>query len=240
MSEKNFIETLLSHRSIRQFKSQQIASDIIEQLVDVARFASSSNHLQCISIVRVMQPQLRHELMLCASGQAYVESAAEFWVFCADFNKHKQICPEAQLDYTEVMLIGAVDAGIMAQNVLAAAENLGLGGVYIGSIRNQIEKVGELLNLPEYVVPLFGMCLGYPDQNPPLKPRLPQELMFFENQYRPLDKTMLNDYDKEVAEYYKKRSQADMDWSRNVAKTLGKPVRPQVLGYLQKQGFVKK
>ncbi|MGF7453633.1 oxygen-insensitive NADPH nitroreductase [Pasteurella bettyae] len=239
MAEQSFIEKMLSHRSIRQFKKQAVDESIIEQLVNVARFASSSNHLQCISIIRITDPKVRHELKEC-SGQSYVETAPEFWVFCADFNKHKQICSEANLDYTEVMLIGAVDAGIMAQNVLAAAESLGLGGVYIGSIRNNIEKAGKELGLPEYVVPLFGMCLGYPDQDPMLKPRLPKTLMFFENQYQPLDKVQLAAFDREVAEYYQVRSQLDMDWSGNVIKVLSKPVRPQVLPYLQKQGFVKK
>ena len=234
------LQTFLSHRSIRKFSERKISDEIIEQLVNSARFASCSNHLQCISIIRVTDPELREALKVCASNQEYVKTAAEFWVFCIDFNKHKQICPEAQLDYSEVLLIGAVDAGIMAQNTLVAAESLGLGGVYIGSLRNEIEKVGELLALPKHTVPLFGLCLGYPDQDPPLKPRLPQELMFFENKYRPLDASKLADYNAQVADYYQVRSQMDMDWSRSVEKTLAKPVRPHVLGYLQKQGFAKK
>ena len=60
-------------------------------------------------------------------------------MFCADFNKHYQLEPNAQLDWAEVSLIGAVDTGIAAQNVPLAAESLGLGGVYIGALRNNIE-----------------------------------------------------------------------------------------------------
>lgn len=234
------LQTLLSHRSIRRFGTQKISEDIIEQLVDSARLASSSNHLQCVSIVRVTDPALRESLKVCASNQEYVKTAAEFWVFCIDFNKHKQICSDAQLDYTEVLLIGSVDCGIMAQNVLIAAESLGLGGVYIGSIRNEIEKVSELLALPPHTVPMIGLCLGYPDQDPPLKPRLPRELMFFENKYQPLEPSSLTAYDAQVADYYQMRSQLDMNWSRNVIKTLVKPVRPHILAYLQKQGFARK
>ena len=74
--------------------------------------------------------------------------------------------PDAQIDWAEVTLIGAVDAGIMAQNVLLAAESLGLGGVYIGALRNNAQKVSDVLNLPDYCVPLVGLCLGYPDQDP--------------------------------------------------------------------------
>ncbi|WP_032092117.1 oxygen-insensitive NADPH nitroreductase [Necropsobacter rosorum] len=234
------LDCILSHRSIRKFTAQPIDGQIISKLVDAARFASTSNHLQCVSIIRVTDPALREALMRCCSNQEYVKSAPEFWVFCVDFHKHKQICPQAQLDYAELLQIGAVDTGIMAQNVMIAAESLGLGGVFIGSLRNQMEQVGELLALPPHTLPMVGLCLGYPDQDPPLKPRLPPAAMFFENTYQPLDCSLLERYNAQVADYYQKRSAIDMDWSKNVIKTLSKPVRPGVLGYLQKQGFVKK
>jgi nitroreductase len=88
--------------------------------------------------------------------------AAEFWVFCADFNRNLQICPDAQLGLAEQLLLGCVDTAILAQNALVAAESLGLGGVYIGGLRNNIEAVTELLKLPQHVLPLFGLCLGWP------------------------------------------------------------------------------
>ena len=244
MSEKKYtsstLDCILSHRSIRCFTPEPIEEKVIEQLVNAARFASTSNHLQCVSIVRITDPALREQMMVYSSNQEYVKSASEFWVFCVDFHKHKQICPTAQLDYAEVLLIGAVDTGIMSQNVLLAAESLGLGGVYIGSLRNEMEAVGKLLNLPEHCLPMVGMCLGYPDQDPPSKPRLPKETLFFENAYQPLDTTKLGEYNQTVAEYYRQRSNIDMDWSRNVIKSLDKPIRPKVLAYLQQQGFIKK
>lgn len=233
------IDTLLAHRSIRQFTDQPITAQIREQLLNVARMASSSNHLQCISIVRITDMALREQIMACASNQQYIKQAAEFWVFCVDFYKHQQICPEAQLDYTEVALIGAVDAGIMAQNVLAAAESLGLGGVFIGALRNNIEKVGELLQLPKHSFAIFGLCLGYPDQNPPIKPRLPQTTLCFENHYDLSAVQQLDEYNQQVADYYQQRGK-DTDWYSNIAKTLSQPVRPHILPYLHKQGFAKK
>ncbi|WP_048736298.1 oxygen-insensitive NADPH nitroreductase [Necropsobacter massiliensis] len=239
-STSQTLACILSHRSIRKFSAQPIDEQIISNLVDAARFASTSNHLQCVSIIRVTDATLREAMMVCCANQEYVQSAPEFWVFCVDFYKHKQICPQAQLDYAEVLQIGAVDTGIMAQNVMIAAESLGLGGVFIGSLRNQMEKVGELLQLPPHTLPMLGLCLGYPQQDPPLKPRLPQAAMFFENAYHPMDVSLLEDYNVQVADYYQKRSAIDMDWSRNVIKTLSKPVRPDVLAYLHKQGFVKK
>lgn len=234
------VKILHSHRSIRKFQDKAIDDNIRQQLIQSARMASSSNHLQCVSIIRVTDSAMRQQIMQWCSNQEYVYSAPEFWVFCVDFAKHAEIFPDAQLDWAEVLLIGAVDTGIMAQNVLASAELLGLGGVYIGSLRNQMEKVGELLQLPKHTLPLVGMCLGYPNQDPPLKPRLPQELMFFENHYQPLDKQKLAEFDQVTADYYLARSDIDNNWSKNVIKALDKPVRPAVLDYLHKQGFAKK
>lgn len=103
---------------------------------------------------------LREELVTLTGGQKHVAQAAEFWVFCADFNRHLQICPDAQLGLAEQLLLGVVDTAMMAQNALTAAESLGLGGVYIGGLRNNIEAVTKLLKLPQHVLPLFGLCLG--------------------------------------------------------------------------------
>ncbi|SUG56596.1 oxygen-insensitive NADPH nitroreductase [Salmonella enterica subsp. diarizonae] len=90
--------------------------------------------------------------------------AAEFWVFCADFNRHLQICPDAQLGLAEQLLLGVVDTAMMGQNALTAAESLGLGGVYIGGIRNNIESVTELLKIAEVCIAavwfVFGLACG--------------------------------------------------------------------------------
>lgn len=239
MNSKQTVETILSHRSIRKFTNQPISEDIFNTLIDSGRRASSSNHLQAVSIVRVTDHKIRQGIKE-ASGMTYVEECAEFLVFCIDFQKHHQLNPDAQLDWAEVTLIGAVDTGIMAQNVLLAAESLGLGGVYIGALRNNIEQVSELLQLPEYCAPLVGLCLGYPDQDPEIKPRVPKELMLYENSYPELDKVAVDSYNKELFDYYEQRSGKGLHWQDGIKKALEKPVRPNVLPYLQKQGLLKR
>lgn len=175
-------------------------------------------------------------------GHDYVENCAEFLVFCADSHRHKQLVKNAEVDWTEVLLIGTIDTALMAQNIMAAAESLGLGGVYIGSLRNDIQRASQLLNLPRYVVPLFGLCLGYPDEKTPTqqRPRLPLHIILSENQYHPASETELEDYNQIVKDYYQKRSQIDLDWRQQIENTLAKPVRPQILEYLHQQGFAKK
>ena len=73
-----------------------------------------------------------------------------------------------------------------------------------------------------------------------MKPRLPSAVLVRENHYHALNPQILQDYDRAVADYYWQRNQIDMDWSRNVIKSLNQPIRPNVLPYLQQQGFAKK
>lgn len=239
MNSNPALATALAHRSIRKFTSQPIAPEMLASLIDAGRMASTSNHLQCVSIIRITDPEIRAGIRRAASDMAYVTDCAEFLLFCIDFHKAKVLLPSAQLDWAEVTLIGAMDTGIMAQNILLAAESLGLGGVFIGALRNDIEAVSELVGLPDYCVPLLGLCLGYPTQNPPPKPRLPHSLMFFENRYREPDAQALAQYDAELRAYYQNRMGEERDWLYSIRKTLNKPVRPQILPFLQSKGFLK-
>lgn len=234
------IETILQHRSIRKFTEQPISAEQLSAVLDCAIAASSSSFIQCVSVIRVTEADKRARLAEYAGGQPYVASAAEFLVFCADFHRHKQIHPEAQLGFTEQTLIGAVDAALMAQNGLVAAESMGLGGVYIGGIRNNPADVSALLSLPHHVIPLFGLCLGYPAQSPELKPRLPQQMIVHQNSYQPdLNRAQLEQYDIEVRDYYRTRTGGNKDtsWSEQITVALSKEARPFMKDFIKNKGF---
>ncbi|GIU09594.1 MULTISPECIES: oxygen-insensitive NADPH nitroreductase [unclassified Shewanella] len=233
------IETMLQHRSIRHFTEQKIEAEKLALILRCANAASSSSFIQCSSIIRVTLPSVRAKLAELAGGQAYVESAAEFLVFCADYKRHQQIYSDAQLGFTEQTLIGAVDTGLMGQNAMLAAESMGLGGVYIGGIRNDPEQVTELLALPKHVLPLFGMCLGYPAKIPQPKPRLPLSIVVHQERYQSLDKAELENYDQHIRAYYGSRSSNNKQtsWSDQIRATLNKESRPFMQAYLNGQGF---
>ncbi|AVU49938.1 oxygen-insensitive NADPH nitroreductase [Enterobacter hormaechei] len=139
----------------------------------------------------------------------------------------------------EQLLLGVVDTALMAQNAFTAAESLGLGGVYIGGLRNNIESVTELLKLPKHVLPLFGLCLGWPADNPDLKPRIPAAMLVHENHYQPVDQDVLHQYDEELANYYLTRDSNNRrdTWSDHIRRTIIKENRPFILDYLHKQGW---
>ncbi|MCI1026166.1 oxygen-insensitive NADPH nitroreductase [Pantoea dispersa] len=233
------IDLLCSHRSIRAFTEQGIDDAQRSAIIAAAQAASTSSFLQCSSIVRITDRALREQLVQLTGGQPWVSAAAEFWVFCADFNRHQQICPEAQLGRAEQLLLGCVDTALMAQNAMIAAESLGLGGVFIGGIRNSIAQVTELLGLPKFVLPLFGFCIGHPDASPDVKPRMPQAMLVHENRYQPLDKAVLAQYDQQITAYYQQRdsNQRSETWSELIQRLIIKETRPFMLDYLHQQGW---
>lgn len=234
------LQTALAHRSIRKFTGEPVPPEMLEAVLKAGQAASSSSFLQPTHIIRVTDPELRKQLRAIGANQHYIETCAEFLVFCIDLAKHKKIAEAAQTDWTEMLLVGAVDAGIMAQNVLLTAESLGLGGVYIGSLRDGIGATDEVLKLPEGVVPLFGMCLGFPAQDPIMRPRLPARLVVSENAYVPLDESVYADYDEQVRAYYQERSNLDLNFTRQVENALCREIRPDVLPFLQRKGFAKR
>lgn len=237
------IDLICQHRSIRQYRDEPITAQQLDAILNAAQAASSSSFLQANSVIRVTDPLLRAELAECAGQQAYVVSAAEFLVFCVDFHRHQAVVPEAKTGYTEQLLIGAIDGALMAQNALLAAESLGLGGVYIGGLRNQPLRVVELLGLPSGVFPLFGLCLGHPAQEPECKPRLPRALVVHENHYsEQFDHALLAAYDQTMAEYYRSRgsNQKQQTWSGQIRAILGKEARPFMQDALRAQGFLLK
>ncbi|WP_219615580.1 oxygen-insensitive NADPH nitroreductase [Aeromonas salmonicida] len=234
------IDLILSHRSIRQFTPEPITPVQLDQILSAAQSASSSSFLQANSIVRVTDQALRTRLAELAGHQAYVAQAAEFLVFCADYQRHTQIVSDAQTGFVEQLLIGAIDGALMAQNALLAAQSLGLGGVYIGGIRNNPAAVSEALGLPHQVIPLFGLCLGHPAQEPEQKPRLPRALVVHENHYSiELDRPLLAQYDLQIQSYYEARSSNNKQqtWSSQIRSILGKEARPFMQEFLQSKGF---
>lgn len=235
---------MIDHQSIRKFTSQAIPQDVINTCVSAGQAAASSSFVQVTSVVQINSKESRTALAEAAGGQSYVESAATFLVFCADLQRNQQIClrqeQELPTGYTEQTLIASVDTALFAQNVLLAAQSLGLGGVFIGGLRNQPKTVTKLLNLPQQVFPIFGLCLGYPDQNPGQKPRLPLDMVLHQDNYASLDLAQLDAYDQQVSNYYQQRTNGKLNltFSQHIIKTMVKEARPHMLPYLNSQGFV--
>ncbi|WP_192036249.1 oxygen-insensitive NADPH nitroreductase [Halomonas sp. YLGW01] len=239
------IELLKSHRSIRKFTEQKIPHDLLVELVSAGQSAATSSHVQAYSVIHVKNPTNREKIAELAGGQAYVASASDFLVFCADMKRPTEAAERTGANVvrgmTEQLLVASVDTALMAQNVAIAAESEGLGICYIGGIRNDPQTVSELLRLPEHVYPVFGMCLGYPAQTPDIKPRLPVEAILKEDVYTE-DRDEVTTFDASMQRYYSARSGGtkDTDWSHNLTPLFDTKLRPHMRDFLIERGFTMK
>ncbi len=238
------ISLLKSHRSIRKYTDEPISDEMVADIIGAGLSAATSSNLQGATVVRVRSPQTRSAIAELAGGQAYVESAAAFFIWCADLHRSAVACEmaggELSPGMTEHFIIATVDCALAAQNAVVAAESLGLGICYIGGIRNDPQQVADLLELPDQVYPLFGLCLGWPDQDPDLKPRLPLSVTLKEETYDESgDRAGIEGYDERMREYYRARTGGKLDrtWTSDMSALLGKESRPHMRPFLADRGF---
>lgn len=182
------IENLLNHRTIRKYKSDPIPADVMKTILDAGIRASTTGNMQVYSIIVTTDQEKRNELCKIHFGQKMVEQAPVLMTFCADFNRFNKWCLQrnAQPGYDNFLsfFTGAIDALLAAQNVAVAAEAFGLGICYLGTTTYQAGKLVDFFNLPNGVVPVTTLVIGYPDDNPPLTDRLPAAAVVHQETYQ--------------------------------------------------------
>ena len=241
------LKLLKAHRSIRKFTDQAVEQSVVDELVRCGQAAATSSNVQAVTAIQVHDEAKREQLAAFAGGQPYVASAGAFLVYCADMNRPGFACARQDGEFvpgmTEHFIIATVDVALAAQNTVVAAESLGLGICYIGGLRNKPAEVSALLELPDNVYPVFGLCLGYPAQDPEVKPRMPLEAVLMHDRYDEsvFDKNV-SEYDATVREYYKTRTGGNKDstWSQEMKALVGKESRPHMRGFLNDRKFLLK
>ncbi|RUR33594.1 oxygen-insensitive NADPH nitroreductase [Vreelandella nanhaiensis] len=236
------IKLLKSHRSIRKFSDRPIPHELLVELIQAGQGAATSSHVQAYTVIHVKNPSNREQIAELAGGQSYIASCSDFLVFCADMKRPTEASERTGANVirgmTEQLLVATVDTALMAQNVATAAESEGLGICYIGGIRNNPQAISDLLKLPEQVYPVFGMCLGYPEHEPEVKPRLPVEAILKEDYYSD-DGEQVEAFDTTMQAYYQSRSSSNKntDWSHNLTPLFDSKLRPHMREFLIERGF---
>ncbi len=167
---------LAPHRSIRVFRSDPLPEGTIQRLAAEAQRAPTDATGQLYSFVRVLDRARRQRIAEFAGDQRHVRDAAEFLVVCADVHRLARLLGlhgrEAGRYPATGLHFAIIDATLAAQRLIDAAEAIGLGTVCIGGILNGVEELIELLALPRGVLPLFGLCVGWPGEEPVARPRV--------------------------------------------------------------------
>jgi len=217
------VAPFLSHRSVRRYTDQTIAPELEISLMAAAQSASTSSNLQLWSAVKVTRGEARDRVNALCGNQRQVQTAPLFFAFLADHHRLGRLAEEtgANLDYAEFFTMACIDAALAAERMVCAAEVAGLGACYIGGLRNHPAQLKEVLNLPDGVFGVFGLCLGYPDPAHPaaVKPRISPDCVFFTDAYD--SEKGIGDYDERMAAFYAEQSMNASRWSEHSAKRLG-------------------
>lgn len=251
--ENSSLNLIHRHSSVRNYKTDPLPAHVIETIISAAQCASTSSNLQAYSIVAVTDLVKRTRLSKLCGNQAHIHEAPVFLAWCADLARLERVCKlrgyTQVTEYTENFLIAAIDVSIVAQNAALAAESLGLGVCYIGSIRNKPAEVIDLLGLPRLTFPLIGMTLGWCDKKPDNKPRLPlQSVLHWESYTHVAEDENLRSYDatmiatgiysgRQVPVPGKLEEMEDYGWTEHSARRVSLTARTELRAILEKQGF---
>ena len=244
------LESLFKHRSIRKYQNKPLEDEKLGLIVKAAQAAPTWCNGEQVSIVVVKDQSMKDKIKEICWGQTHVGTCAAFLVFCADFYRVSLAFEKAgktkedfekYMSNIDTLIIGSHDVGICLQNATVAAESMGLGTCHIGAIRNKPLEMTKLLNLPKYVIPLVGLTVGYPDDDPGLKPRIPPKGVCFENKYSTENaKAGVDEYDIIFKKYLAERetNSRDMNWSERISNTYTSFEFKDDYDLLKQQGYI--
>ena len=253
------LDLIHRHRSIRRYRPDPVPDDLLTELLEAGTRASSSGNMQSYSIIVTRDRALREQLYEPHMEQSMVLDAPVLLTFCADFRRmrHWLRLRDAPDNFDNFMsfMIAAIDATLVSQNVALAAEARGLGICYMGSTLANCDQIGRLLELPPGVFPVVGFSLGWPDEDPAPRDRLPLDGLVHDETYHDYSdariEAIYRERDRRGWERYmsfpRLRALIEESGVENLAQvyTVVKYTRESheafsatVLGYLEEQGFM--
>lgn len=224
-AENPVLFQMSEHRSIRSYTDEPITETELQAIIAAVEEGPNWCNFQHVSIVAIDDPAQRQRAYELCGNQDHVLEAPVFLMFCADFYRTWLACDCDQEAFDEVtrvadnIIVGSVEVGIALGSATVAAEALGLGTCCVGSAREREPEMRELLQLPRYVFPVCGFCIGHAAETPDLKPRLPERAVFFRDHYDADLKPVIEEYDEAYRQYLATRSsnQKDGSWTQEVA-----------------------
>ncbi|MHA1531109.1 MAG: nitroreductase family protein, partial [Candidatus Heimdallarchaeota archaeon] len=181
--EQNLFKVMHDRRSIRKFLDKDISDDIIEKILSAGIRAPFA--YQSCSIVYTRDKEKMKKLRMFPSTKLYM-------VFFIDFNRMEKILKQRNYTYdfddSLLLWMGVQDVSLVVENVILAADALGLGSVLLGGAPFQVDKITEIFKVPRKTFPVVSMCLGYPDpeHKMEIRPRYPLKLTAYEDKYNDL------------------------------------------------------
>ncbi|MBV9587724.1 MAG: nitroreductase family protein [Alphaproteobacteria bacterium] len=174
-----WMRQVLMRRTHRRYSDRPVPDPLVRLLLAAAFSASSKSDFQQASVLWLKDRARRDRLAALFPDMPWIGTAPVFLVFLGDARRLERIGDMRSNGQPNGALEGffnaAVDAALALQTCTLAAETIGLGTCPISVLRNRIAEVGDILELPDKVYPVAGLCLGYPAQTGFISMRLPFE-----------------------------------------------------------------
>lgn len=235
MVENPLLKVLLDRKSVRKFKPTQVSREAVEQIVRTGQRAPTACRVEAYSFILVSDLEKRKQIVGATVGheptRRFMEEALVWIMICTDFARQIKFLEMQGLknEFSEVskFMLGIIDAALAAENMVIAAEALGLGSCFVGSIWTAPKGVAEILNLPENVLPVVLLCIGHPDENPQTRSRWPLEAVLHENEYNMPDERLMLEH-----------ASARQNWEVSSPYKLPRNVEQRIRREWREQGFL--
>ena len=249
----DLLKTIISRSSVRKFSDKPIPKELLTILLTAAQSAPSKSNLQQYSILIMQDEAIKLKVSSLIGNTKWALSAPVFLLFLADIRRNINITNNKGYDHknnnVDTFMNSVIDSALSMQSFICAAEASGLGVCPISMIRNIIDEIKNICQLPKGVFPIAGLALGWPDEKASISIRMPQDIIIHNDYYNEdnLSKK-INDYDErffKVAPILEKK-QRHVDiygvakkgtWSENIARQLSLPERNNFKAWLKDNGI---
>lgn len=176
-----------NRRTIRQYTSQNVSDEMLNQLLLEASHAPTTGNMQLYSVIVTRSEEMKKQLAPCHFNQPQATDCSVLLTFCADFNRFTKWCEQRGAkpgyDNLQSLVTAAIDTVAFAQQFVTAAEMKGLGCCYLGTTTYNAPDIAKILGLPTRVVPLVTISVGYPADNGREDGRLPLQAIIHSERY---------------------------------------------------------
>ncbi|MEM3797925.1 MAG: nitroreductase family protein [Candidatus Bathyarchaeia archaeon] len=208
MTAKNLLNLILERASVRNFdKNRKVSDAILRKILLAGIRAPSAGNIQPRTFIIVKDEAVKEKLYELCENQAFMKDAPIWIVVCLDLHRHLEASRLTGVDYDFTGILpytfGVLDAALSLENMVIAAEALGLGSVIIGSIIEHPQKVNEILKLPPHCLALSILCIGYPKAKPLRREKWDYNVIVCENHYKAINV-------EEVSKYWRKFIATDL------------------------------
>ncbi len=177
MIHNSVIDTMLQRKSIRKYTAEEPSDEMIETIVRAGQQAPFAFQTGSVILSR----DKKHNPF----------SAPLLFTICVDLHRFELIMAKngwtTSCNDLFIMVLGIQDAALMAENMVIAAESLGLGSCFLGGWPLSAKTLQKKFKIPLRVFPLVGLTMGYPAEDPPVRPRYPLEYHLFTDEYPKFD-----------------------------------------------------